>query len=100
MNRKWRFDSWLHGWLPKEPTYLTHQTSVDPKNSPIVRWTARAFVVASVAYVVLLIVGELAGLTEGAGAYIWPIAMFGMTMAPVGAVTFLVKRKQEQQRRA
>jgi hypothetical protein len=87
------------GWLPKKPTLQTSQTPVDPKNSPVALWTARAFLIGAVAYALLLVVGDLAGLTDGIGRYIWPIALFGVTLAPVGAVPFLVKRREEQRRR-
>ncbi len=99
MNALNSLENRLRGWIPKEPTLQFHQVPVDPKNSPIIRWTARAFVAGAVAYVGLLIAGDVAGLTSGVGAYIWPIAVFGVTLAPVGAVPFLVKRKTNPERR-
>jgi type IV secretory pathway TrbD component len=87
----------IRGWLPKEPTLQTQQTSAKPKNTPIVRWTARALVAGAVADATLLVAGDLAGLTNGNGAILWQIAVFGVTLASVAAVPFLVKRKTNPQ---
>jgi hypothetical protein len=97
MNSKSRLQSRIRGWLPKEPTLQTQQTSADPKNSPIVRWTARAFIAGAFVDAVLLVVGNLAGLTHGTGTFLWPIAVSGIAFAPVAAVPFLVKRKTTPQ---
>jgi hypothetical protein len=90
----------IRGWLPKEPRFSTAQKSVDQKFSPIVRWTARAFVAGTAANAVLLVVGDLRGLMDGVGVYLWPIAVFVMTCVPIAAVSFLVKHKEKQQRRS
>jgi len=99
MNAKNLLQNRLRGWLPKEPTLQTQQTPVDPKNSPIVRWTARAFVAGALTDAVLLVVGDFMGLTSGIGAYLWPVAVFGIVFGPVATVPFLVKHKTNTQRK-
>ncbi len=94
-----RLQNRLRGWLPKEPTLSTHQTPVTTKNSPIVRWTARVLVMGCTVSGVLLIAGDLVGLTKGIGAYLWPATVLGTVWASVAVTPFLVKRKEEKQRR-
>ncbi len=88
-----------YGWLPKEPTLQVHQTAVDPKNSLMVRWMARAIVLGTLASALLAILGSELGLTRGAGGYIW--SLFAVAVCPIAvtAAAFFAKRREAQQRR-
>ncbi len=88
-----------YGWLPKEPTLQVHQTLVDPKNSLMVRWMARAIVVGTLASALLGILGSELGLTRGACGYVW--SLFAVAVCPVAVVAaaFFAKRREAQQRR-
>jgi hypothetical protein len=81
----------LRGWLPNQFSFSS-QNSAD-KNSPMVQWTARALVVGSVVYALLLVLGDFLGLTIGIGAYLYTAAISGVVWGVVAAVPFLVIRK-------
>ncbi len=96
MNRMTPLSNRIRGWLPKEPTVPTCQKPVIPKNSPIVQWTARALVAGTVACAALLVVGDILGLTEGVGGYVWYMVACGVVWVPAAATPFLVNRKEKR----
>jgi type IV secretory pathway TrbD component len=87
----------VKGWLPNEFASV-QQTHAD-KFPPMVRWTARALVAGTAASAGLLILVDVAGLTQGVGAYLWPVAIAGTVWGAVAAVPFIVKRKASMQGR-
>ncbi|MCW4025506.1 MAG: hypothetical protein NWF01_10815 [Candidatus Bathyarchaeota archaeon] len=92
MNPKNRLQNHLRGWLPKEPTLQTSQAPINPKNTPMIQWTAKALVIGAVLSATFLVLGETTGLT-GVGRYLWYATVEGTVWGIVAAVPFLVKRK-------
>ncbi len=96
MNRKNHLQNQVRGWLPKEPTFQTCQAPLNPKNTPMVQWTARALVAGTFVCAVLLILGDITGLAQGMGKYLWYAGVEGTVWGVVAAVPFLATRKQFQ----
>ena len=99
MNVKRSIQQLFHGWIPKEPTLHTRQTSANSQNSLMVRWMARAIVAGAVASALLGVLGTQAGLTHGVGGYVWFAFMVAIGPLAVAVAAVFAKRKEVQQRR-
>ncbi|XES77135.1 MAG: hypothetical protein ACBZ72_13315 [Candidatus Bathyarchaeia archaeon] len=98
MNQKKHLQSRIQGWLPKEYVASPPQNPAE-KYPAMIRWTARAIVAGAGVSATLLVFGDIAGLTHGIGSYLWYATVEGSVWGVVATVPFLVKRKEEHQRR-
>ena len=99
MEKKLFLRAIIRGWLPKEPTLQVHQTRIDPKNSLMVRWMARAIVVGAVASGLLGVFGAQAGLDRGVGGYAWSALVIAIAPVAVAVAAVFGKRKMKEQKR-
>ncbi|MGD6805877.1 MAG: hypothetical protein ACQCN4_02840 [Candidatus Bathyarchaeia archaeon] len=99
MNVKRNIQQLFRGWVPKEPTLHTHQTSADTQNSLMARWMARAVVVGSVASGLLGVFGAQTGLDHGVSGYAWSAFLIAIAPVSVAVAAVFAKRKEAQQRR-
>jgi hypothetical protein len=88
-----KLQSHIHGWLPKEPALQTQQPPVDYRFTKFTRWVAVATVVGSIAAGLLVVVGSLLGLTEGAVRYAWDIDTVVIIVVSVGVFSSYMRRK-------
>ncbi|MCW4028058.1 MAG: hypothetical protein NWE92_00215 [Candidatus Bathyarchaeota archaeon] len=98
MNKKKSLNNHVQGWLPKEFAASKPQKPAD-KYTPMVRWTARALVAGVGVSAALLVLGDIAGLTQGVGGYLWYAVVAFVVWGGVAAVPFLVKHKTSPQRK-
>lgn len=98
MTLKKRLETFVQGWLPKEPNLPVYQRTVSHKTWRIHR-----------RFVVLIIMGAFMGgllgalasflnLTTGLGAYVWPMIIGIAIGIVVAAILIRMKQKEEQQR--
>lgn len=63
----------IRGWLPQEPKILANSVNSRKLSPSDYRWTAASIVIGSVVGGFLGVLGSFLGLTEGVGAFLWPI---------------------------
>jgi hypothetical protein len=81
------------GWLPKDPQIPIKSSSIRGNYASAYRWTATSIVIGSIVGACLGALGSFLGLTDGVGAFLWPI-MVGLIIGLSTALVAVIESKR------
>ncbi len=83
----------LMGWLPQESKAALKSFRFRSYSAATYKWTATALVIGTFAGALLGAIGVFLGLTEGLGAFLWPVMIGLIVGLSIGLVAVHENRK-------